>query len=293
MLRRWLARAELTQATEPTELLGSILGTLNLPAPATGLGALRMWGQTGDRPTVWVAAADPVYLEPRLDHLCLHSLADGLAPASDLRPLFDHLQQTLVDNANYGFARVGSCGYLRAADPIATADMPSYVVHGHMPNDFMPTGDDAGGYRSLISEVEMSLHDHDVNLRRQRDGLQPVNCLWFWGGGYAPEQHTEPHPPLFANDPLLKGHWLSKTGVVEPWPGNIADCLEASVAGFVAVTPAIDDPELLERCLLELRDALNTGRLSRLTLVFRDGIGAVVERSHAWRVWRRSAVLLD
>ncbi len=293
MLRRWLARAELTQVTEPTELLGSILGTLNLPAPASGLGALRMWGQTGDRPTVWVAAADPVYLEPRLDHLCLHSLADGLAPASDLRPLFDHLQQTLVENANYGFARVGSCGYLRAADSIATADMPSYVVHGQMPNDFMPTGDAADGYRSLISEVEMSLHDHEVNLRRQRHGLQPVNCLWFWGGGHAPEQYTEPHPPLFANDPLLKGHWLSKTGVVEPWPGNIADCLEASVAGFVAVAPAIDDPELLERCLLELRDALNSGRLSRLTLMFRDGIGAVVERSHAWRVWRRSTVLLD
>lgn len=293
VLRRWLARAELTQATESVEILGSILGSLNLPIPASGLGALHMWGQTGNRPTVWVAAADPVYLEPRLDHLCLHSLADGRTPASDLRPLFDHLQETLADSANYGFARVRSCGYLRATDPIATAGMPSYVVHGQMPNDFMPSGDDAGRYRSLISEVEMSLHDHEVNLRRQEHGLQPVNCLWFWGGGYAPEQHTEPHPPLFANDPLLKGYWLSKTGVVDNWPGNIVDCLEASVAGFVAVTPSSDDPELLERCLLELRDALNSGRLSRLTLKFRDGIEAVVERSHAWRLWRQSTALLD
>ena len=292
-LRRWLARAELTQATEPKESLGCILGVLDLPTPESGLGALRMWGQTGDRPTVWVAAADPVYLEPRLDHLCLHSLAGGVASASDLRPLFDHLQKTLLDNSNYGFARVGSCGYLRAMNPIATADSPSYVVNGQMPNDFMPSGDDADGYRSLTSEVEMALHDHEVNLRRQRHGLQPVNGLWFWGGGYAPKQHNEPHPPLFANDPLLKGYWLSKTGFVAPWPGNIADCLEASVAGFVAVTPVADDPELLESCLLELREALNSGRLSRLTLMFRDGIEAVVERSHAWRVWRRDTGLLD
>jgi len=293
VLRRWLARAELMQVTEPKESLECILDVLNLPAPESGLGALRMWGQTGDRPTVWVAAADPVYLEPRLDHLCLHSLAGGVASASDLRPLFDHLQKTLIDSSNYGFARVGSCGYLRATIPIATADSPSYVVDGQMPNDFMPSGDGANSYRSLISEVEMALHDHDVNLRRQRHGLHPINGLWFWGGGYAPEQHTEPHPPLFANDPLLKGYWLSKTGVVGRWPGSIADCLEASVAGFVAVIPVADDRDLLEKCLLELREALTSGRLSRLTLMFRDGIEAVVKPSQAWRVWRRDTELLD
>jgi hypothetical protein len=250
-----------------------------------------MWGQTGERPAVWIAAADAIYLEPHLDHLRLHALGHGAVPASDLRPLFDHLQQTLADNANYGFARVGSCGYLRAANPIATAAMPSYVINGQLPNEFMPSGDGADGYRRLTSEVEMALHDHEVNLRRQSTGLQPVNGLWFWGGGCAPQQHTEPHPPLFASDPLLKGYWLSKTGVVADWPGNIEACLEASVAGFVAVTPALDDPELLEYCLHALRQALRSGRLSRLTLLFRDGVRAVVERRHEWRLWRRASEL--
>jgi hypothetical protein len=92
---------------------------------------------------------------------------------------------------------------------------------------------------------------------------------------------------------LLKGYWLSKTGVVARWPGSIAACLEVSVAGFVAVTPAADDPQLLESCLLELSAAIDSGRLSRLTLMFRDGIRAVVERSQAWRVWRRHTELLD
>lgn len=292
LLRRWLSRADLAKATKPEELLASILGILNLPQADDGLGALRMWGQTGDRPTVWIAAADPVYLEPRLDHLCLHALSNSV-PVNDLRPLFDHLQQTLADDENFGFGRIGSCGYLRSSGPIATAKLPSYAVHLQMPNDFMPTGDNADSYRNLVSEVEMALHDHEVNLRRQSDGSHPVNCLWFWGGGYAPEQHTEPRPPLFADDPLLKGHWLSKTGVVAPWPGNIADCLEASLAGFVAVTPEDDDPELLEHCLGELREALHNGRLSRLTLRFRDGVEAVVQRKHAWRWWRRNSALLD
>ena len=88
-LRRWLARADLQQANGPAELLRTIRGPLKLPCPDDGLAALRLWGQTGDRPTVWMAAADPVYLEPRLDHLCLHALSIGGVPNSDLRSLFD------------------------------------------------------------------------------------------------------------------------------------------------------------------------------------------------------------
>lgn len=293
VLRRWLSRSNLQSATEPTQLLGRILHALSLPCPDEGLGALRMWGQTGDRPTVWIAAADPVYLEPRLDHLCLHALGRSGVPISDLRPLFDHLQRTLVDNANYGFARVGSCGYLRAAEPIATAIVPPDVVDQQLPNEYMPSGDSADGYRSLISEVEMSLHDHEVNLRRQEQGLFPINCLWLWGGGFAPERHTVPHPPLFCNDPLIKGHWLSKTGAVRSWPGTIDACLDASVAGFVAVTPEDDDPELLEHCLGELRDALRSGRLGKLDLIFRDGMEADVQRAHGWRFWRRTAAVFE
>lgn len=293
LLRRWLSRSDLIKAAEPEELLGSILARLKLPYSAEGLGALRMWGQTGDRPAVWIAAADPVYLEPRLDHLCLHAIGGDTMPTSDLRPLFDHLQRTLQDDSRFGFARVGSYGYLRASEAIATSDVPSYVAHLDKPNDYMPGGHESGTYRNLISEVEMSLHDHEINLRRQNEGLQPVNCLWFWGGGYAPEQCTVPHPPLFSNNPLLKGYWLSKTGVVEAWPGTVADCLDKSVAGFVAVLPAESDSTLLHSCLHELRDALLGDRLSGLKLIFRDGISVHVRPNDNWRFWRPVSTLLS
>ena len=102
-----------------------------------------------------------------------------------------------------------------------------------------------------------------------------------------------PHPPLFANDALLVGHWLSKTGIVASWPGDIPSCAEAAAAGFVAVVPDEDDPDLLGRCLSDLRDLLHAGRLSRLTLMFRDGIEARIEYRQRWRFWRRHSELLD
>jgi hypothetical protein len=294
VLRRWLARSSPEQMSDSTELLACILDTLNMLVPDAGLAALRMWGQTGDRPSAWIAAAEPVYLEPRLDHLCLHSQSSESVPTSDLRPLFDHLQRSLADDSEFGFARIGAYGYISAVDPMATASLPAYAIDQQKPDEFMPSGEAAASYRNLISEVEMALHDHEVNQVRQAIGLAPVNSLWLWGGGAAPEQTTAPHPPLFADDPLLKGYWYSRTGVVAPWPGTIAQCLEASVAGFVAVVPnSEDDEENLHRCLDELRAALNSGRLRSLTLIFRDGIKVNVLKQHSMRFWHRSSPLLE
>ena len=292
-LRAWLARSELSFDPRPREFLHILTTELGLPYPAEGLAALRMWGQTGDRPTVWIAAADPVYLEPRLDHLCLHSLRSAMIPPSDLRPLFDHLQETLASGRNYGFARLGSKGYLRAEEPISTAAVPPYVVDQQPPDDFLPTGENAVLHRNILSEIEMALHDHDVNLRRVEEGKPPVNSLWLWGGGMAPEKTPRPQPPLFADDALLYGYWESAAAVSDVWPGTLGECADDSPHGFVAVTPAYDPRrETLRGYLEELRALLHSRRLSRLVLLFRDGVRAEVRRSHSLKFWRRDDVLL-
>ncbi len=289
-LRRWIMRGTTTRFEDPPELLQSVLGCLNAAYPDESLAALRMWGQTGDRPTVWIAAADPIYLEPRLDHLCLHALRGDAMPAADLGELFDYLQERLAGRERYGFARIGAYGYVRANSPMQTSNAPAYVIDQQLPNDYMPKNDETGTYHSLRGEVEMALHDHDVNIRRESLGFAPVNSLWLWGGGFAPEQQAVPHPPLFANDPLLKGHWLSKTGVVADWPGTIAACLEASVAGFVAQAN-VGDADETEQCLTELKAALQSGRLTKLTLIFGDLYRVHIERADAWKVWRRRSDL--
>lgn len=293
-LRAWLAQSDLVAEPEPRELLERIVEVLGLPYPKDGLAALRMWGQTGDRPAVWIAAADPIYLEPRLDYLCLHALRRSGVPPADLRALIDHLQDTLADEKRFGFARLGSRCYLRAEEPVATSRVSPYIVDQQVPSDFMPTGDGTATYRNLLSEIEMALHDHEVNERRIAGGQQPVNSLWLWGGGMAPAREARSQPPLYANDPLLLGYWDSAMSVAELWPGRIADCLESSVAGFVAVTPEFqDDTAFLQECLRDLRAAIRAKRISRLTILFRDGLRADIERSHALRIWRRDAALLQ
>ena len=292
-MRSWLAKGDLKREPPRQELLARIANVLDLPYPDEGLAALRMWGQTGDRPTVWIAAADPVYLEPRLDHLCLHDLGEAGVPPSDLRALFDHLQATLADEDGAGFVQLGARGYLRSSKPVATASIPAYVVDQRVPGQFLPDGEGSASYRRLLSEIEMSLHDHAVNQRRAVAGMPPVNSLWIWGGGMAPQRSPRRQPRLFANEPELLGYWDSATASAELWPGDIADCIEMSDSAFVAVTPDSDDPDYLLDCLDKLRVALRANRFSRLTILFRDGLRADMERPRFWRFWRRDSKLLD
>lgn len=293
-LRNWLARSDLSRAPEKTELLARIAQTLGLPYSHEGLGALRFWGQTGERPGAWIAAADPVYLEPRLDFLWLHALAGDDFPTADLDGLIDHLQRSLDDDGRTGFIRLGTYGYLRADEALQTATVSSAVADQGNPGDHLPQGAATGPYRNLLSEIEMALHEHDINQRRIEQGHQPVNSLWIWGGGVAPVIVSRPQPELFANDPLLLGYWASASAPASAWPGDIAHCLDAASDGFVAVVPQqFQGSDSLTDCLEKLRRALRTGRLSQLTLLFRDGLTAEIRRPHAFRFWRRDSPMLN
>ena len=292
-LRAWLSQSDLSRDDQPQELLASILAELRFEYPQEGLAAMRMWGQTSDRPTNWIAAADPVYLEPQMDYLCLHALRRRGVPAAEMRAIVDHLQSTLGYDKSVGFIRLGSYGYVSSQKPFATSHVPAYVADQQDPGEYLPSGEETALHRNVLSEIEMALHEHPVNLEREAAGKQPINSLWLWGGGTAPEAKARPQPPLFSDDALLTGYWYTGKGVAEPWPGTIAECLEQSVAGFVAETPEfLDEPAVLERLLFELRDALRHKRLDSLTLLFRDGVRAEVHRSHAMRLWRRDSSLL-
>lgn len=292
-LRNFLARADLTEVGRVPELLPWTLSTLGRSLPETGVAALRLWGQTGVRPSGWVAAADPVYLEPQLDHLRIHALSQPAVPVSDLEPLVNHLEKTLGDGSPFGFTRVGSCVYIRATSPIGSAAQSPLGIEGHKPNDHLPSGPGADLHRGLVSEIEMALHEHPVNLERQRRRLPPINSLWIWGGGRAPEMAADPLPPLFSDDPLLKGYWASNDAYAAPWPGDFAACVDAAEGGFVATAPDSDDGESLEYWLQELRSTLGSRRLSSLVILFRDGVAARVRRSHSVRLWRRGSPLFD
>lgn len=291
---RWLSRGRLEEPAATAESLAEVVRALGLDYPAEGLAALRMWGQTGDRPGTWVAAADPVCMEPQLDRLFLHALGPAHVSRPELTRLFDALQEVLGADGALGFARLGHCGYIRAGHPMVTSDIPPALLEGQNPQGSLPSADVAADTLNLISEIEMTLHAQPVNAERQSRGEPPVNSLWLWGGGYAPERSRVGVPPLYADDPLLRGFWESVSGASAHWPGTIAACIDAAPAGFVAsVPPGQDGADSLVTELAALRKAMRAGRLRHIVLITADGVRATLRRADRVRVWRRIAPLLE
>ena len=294
-LRRWLSRGLLEYSKPTGEMLHKVVETMGHSACADGLAALRFWGQTGDRSSAWIAAADPVHLEARLDRLYLHALHGPQMPMSDLRPIFDFLQLAF-GSATHAFARIGHHAYLRGDRELASAPVSAKFVDGQPPDEMMPRrgGKDADteSHHRLVSEVQMALHEHRINIDRENAGKLAANSIWIWGGGTAAEATVEPILTLFSNDPLFKGYWLSRTGIAEPWPKNFESCIQLAKAGFVAVTPEVmadGRPEAPDRYLQELQELLKSKKVKRLTLLFRDGLRIDIKPRDAYRFWRRES----
>ncbi|HEX7719225.1 MAG TPA: hypothetical protein VF389_05415, partial [Woeseiaceae bacterium] len=172
---------------------------------------------------------------------------------------------------------------------MATMQVAATTAHGHSPDAFVLAGPAPTKHDALQSELQMCLHECDVNRQRAMAGQLPVNSLWLWGGGVAPPLKTQALPALFCDDALLTGYWLGSDQAAHRWPGSIAACV-TEADSFVAVTPCdANAAESAEAWLDELRVLLRRGRLRRLSLLFRDGLQADVRRRDRLRVWRRNA----
>lgn len=60
----------------------------------------------------------------------------------------------------------------------------------------------------LLNEIQMFMHQHEVNQQRLQRGSLPVNSLWAWGGGALP--HALPAAlDWYCDDPVLNRFALS------------------------------------------------------------------------------------
>lgn len=283
--RRLLARSDVTAGTGPTTDLQAVLRALGEPDAPGALAALRLWGQTGERPEGFVAGADPVCLQAGLDKLYLHAPPAGDVDPGELRALFTDLEARVLATGEGTLQAVDDRGYLLGRPDVATAGLPAELLDGERPDAFMPAGPAAGSYLALGSELQMSLHEHPLNRRREADGRRPLNALWLWGGGAAPLPSGRLLPALFADRPLLRGYWRACRQPVADWPGSLAACRELARGDFVAAPP--------DAGLREIRELWHSAGLSGVTLLFGDG--SSVRLLRGLRAWlrRRSPLIMQ
>lgn len=181
-------------------------------------------GQPRDQP-VW--RLTPVRLRLGVDHLVLDdpghlslSAGDSAQLADVVRPLF----------AQAGFELLApdpGRWYLRGSRRPDWTPRSWRMAVGRNIDAYSPAGADARLWRQLVNEVQMSWHDHPVNLAREAGGLAPVNSLWL-DGRFMPDRLTGASPAqVIGDNPALRG--LAQTaGAPPPIDTPIAGALPPS-----------------------------------------------------------------
>ncbi len=227
---------------------------------------------------------------------CTRCNAPAFQP-SDLRPLFDHLQETLGRRQALRFrpARV-AYGYLRAEQPISTSSVPAYVVDQREPGEFLPTGEHTVMHRNILSEIEMSLHEHEVNVRRVEEGQAAGQFAVALGRRHgARENHAAAATVVCRRSAAGSAtgrarQRLPTSGRAISRPVRMPRC---TVLLRLHRRTTLRHEYLLEATFRNFASCLRSNRVSRLILLFRDGLRADVRRSHTLKFWRRDNELLD
>ncbi len=160
--------------------------------------------------------ADPVHLSAGRGGLVLFDHTafgidqhDALAAAKDIRSVFESKQMSLeVPVPDRWYIRMQGC------PAIETSEITNVVGRNIQP--YLPSGDDRTEFMRLLNEVQMTLHDAEINIERQRKGLLPVNGVWLWGAGQLSGGFERKWSRVYTDEEVARGlSILSGTPVFE------------------------------------------------------------------------------
>jgi hypothetical protein len=92
----------------------------------------------------------------------------------------------------------------------------------------------AGRWHRWLTESEMLLHDHPVNLAREQRGDPVINSLLLWGGGRKPAVPGRHFSHVWTTDPLALALAVQSGAEHAPAPGTAAAWLAAQSAATAA-----------------------------------------------------------
>jgi hypothetical protein len=180
---------------------------------------------------------------------------------------------------------------VRCPRQLDAATVPPEIAFASSLHESLPSGKDAAELRRLMTEMQMLLHEHPVNVQRARNGLPLANATWLWSVASAgrPETNTA-LPTAFGDVPYLKGLYLLHSQTVQSEAVDVAmlqNAASSSQHSIAVVSP--QNLETLEAVWLKpLLGMLKAGAYAKLTLYF-ERWRFDLQRRDLLRFWRRSA----
>jgi hypothetical protein len=296
-LYRWLSRASLQRRAcgSAVQALCERFGVARQSDWPVAALTLRADGLDPGRS--WWLRADPVHLQPARNELVLARTGGPDLVQAEADAIVATLDAHLAAEGVHLIAARPQRWYLGVRQPEPLTTTPLREALGRSIDALLPQGASALRWHRRLNELQMLLHEHPVNVRREARGALAVNSVWLWGSGVVPTCPPRPALSVWSDDPLARGLALCAGATGADLPAGAAALLDAVAAGehlVVLGDEAADTPPALHRLerdwLEPLVSALRGGRLERAGLTtVHDGelLSLHLSRRDLWKFWRR------
>jgi hypothetical protein len=166
---------------------------------------------------------------------------------------------------------------------VETATPAAVVIRGI--DAAMPKGRDAAALRRLLTELQMLLHEHPVNLARARRSAPAVNAVWLHGVGAVGRIERHALPEAYGKDAYLRGVYRLHERHAPATASHADELLARMRSSAVAVLTVGTLDDLEARWLAPLLHALRSGSISQLDLVL-DRWRLTMDRNALFKFWR-------
>jgi hypothetical protein len=255
-----------------------------IPRPCPEAPITRMLDAHDATHNAWLRA-DPAYVQADISGGRMLVCGDMDLSAKDCEALIAPLRPLFGDEGFPISAPVPQRWYLMMPLESRLPEFsPPEAVLGDDLESHLPAGDAGRRWRRLLNEAQVILHNHPLNAERVRQGLPPVNSLWFWGGGVLPSSVRCDYATVCGDALLLRGLCELAKKTLHPVPAaysgklregdTLVDLRQTKHLGLLA-----SDWILPATAALRGEDELR--------LDFADGSGWTIVRSQRWRFWRR------
>ncbi len=274
-VERWLARADVSTApARGSDEWLAVEHGLREPIPRA---AISLAGEGIDTEGDWIRA-DPVHLRVDHDEVVLHDATSLDLNTDETASLVATLQRHFAADGLEFQAVSPERWYVRVPAGEAPTTVPLERALGRNVFGMLPRGQGRINWPSALTEAQMTLSSHEVNMRRGSSKLA-VNSVWFWGEGARPSQLPPRYETTYAADAFSLGIARLSGAEARVLPGGIADLTAAD-----AKRPTLVVIGSLGRAIRRGDEAAWISAATQLDQQWFAGLGAAVARHHIVRV---------
>jgi len=171
--------------------------------------------------------ADPVHLRLEGNRLVLADSSAFCVSQQEAESLTASLNAHFAGDGLVFFPLRPDRWYLRVERAPALETTPLAQAAGRSIDSLLPRGADSPTWRARLNEVQMLLHAHGVNERRESAGELPVNSVWLWGAGRLPDAVPAPFNAVWSQDVFAAGLAQAARIAAHKLPADAAELLRA------------------------------------------------------------------